>query len=377
MTKTRALAPTKAAFAPPYRPSWVDRLTTFVDRLPGPPWACYLGLGVVLYLATAGVQWAAGTHPFGIVGRDDAITAFLAPYALGMMHYLDRSAVAAIRSFRPALRGGQPTYDRLAYIFTTLPARLALTGAVVISLAGLGLVLGASYGLARLISSTPIAGGNLAPALREGYTALFDIGASPASYAVTTGMLLLNWWVGGTLVLHTVRRLFLVARIYRRHTNVDLFRQGPLYALSRLTAQTTAGAVLVVYGLATVPSYMTTPFGGVTLALIVVLAFASFALPLVGIHRVLAGEKDRLLEGISDRLRSVGAELHHRIDRKAYRGMDELNKALAGLEIERNMIGAMPTWPWQPETLRTVLIALLLPVAVWLAQMLLQRLLGT
>jgi hypothetical protein len=188
-------------------------------------------------------------------------------------------------------------------------------------------------------------------------------------------VLALNWWTGGTLVLHTIRRLILVARIYKRHTNVDLFRQGPLYALSRLTAQTTIGAVFVVYSIATVPTYMATRVGYVTVAMIVVLAFASFALPLVGIHRVLASEKDRLLEGISDRLRSTGAELHRRIDQNLYRGMDELNKAMAGLEIERNMIAAMPTWPWQPDTLRTLLIALLLPVVVWVTQVLLQRVL--
>ena len=104
-----------------------------------------------------------------------------------------------------------------------------------------------------------------------------------------------------------------------------------------------------------------------------VLAFASFALPLVGIHSALAAEKERLQEGISDLLRSAGAELHLRINRKAYKGMDELHKALAGLEIERNMIGAMPTWPWQPETFRWVLAAMILPVAIWVIQLLLQR----
>jgi hypothetical protein len=360
-------------FTPPYYPSWVDRLTAFVDRLPGPPWAFYLGLAVVIFLASAGVQWADGTHPFAVIGRDDILGAVLTPYALGLMHYLDRSAVAAIRSFRPALRGGEATYQRLAYIFTTLPARLALTGTLLISLAGLALVLAASYALTRAVSSAPFGAESLLTVLNRGYMALFDIGPSPGSLAVTTAVLLLNWWTGGTLILHTVRRLLLVGRIYRRHTEVDLFRQGPLYALSRLTAQTTVGSVVVVYGIATVPSYMATPYGGVTVAWIVVLAFASFALPLVGIHSALAAEKERLQEGISDLLRSTGAELHLRINRKAYQGMDEIHKALASLEIERNMIGAMPTWPWQPETFRWVLAAMILPIAIWVIQLLLQR----
>ena len=232
---------------------------------------------------------------------------------------------------------------------------------------------GAAYVLSMAVSSAPFGAEGFLTVINRGYVALFDIGPSPVSYVVTTMVLLLNWWTGGTLILHTLRRLFLVARIYRRHTDVDLFRQGPLYALSRLTAQTTVGAVVVVYGMATVPSYMATPYGGVTVALIVVLAFASFALPLVGIHGALAAEKERLLEGISDLLRSAGAELHVRIHRKTYKGMDELNKALAGLEIERNMIGAIPTWPWQPETFRWVLAAMVLPLVIWVVQLLLQR----
>ena len=368
----------RSMFTPPYYPSWVDRLTAFVDRLPGPPWGYYFGLGMILLLVIVAAQWTAGTNPFEVISRSHLIGALLTPYALGLMHYLDRVAVAAIKSFRPALRGGEAVFQRLAYIFTALPPRLALSGGLLIMLAGLALALGAAYFLPISASLSPIEGGRgPLSVLNRGFVALFAVGPSPAAYGVTAALLVLNWWTGGTLVLHTVRRLFLVARIYRRHTNVDLFRQAPLYALSRLTALTTIGSVLVVYGIATVPSYMATPFGGVTVALIVVLSFASFALPLLGIHRALAGEKDRLLEDISDRLRSAGDELHRRIDRKAYKGMDEIHRALAGLEIERNMIGAMPTWPWQPDTLRTLLIALLLPVAVWVAQVLLQRVLGS
>ena len=53
--------------------------------------------------------------------------------------------------------------------------------------------------------------------------------------------------------------------------------------------------------------------------------------------------------------------------------MDERHKALAGLEIERNMIAAMPTWPWQPETFRWVLAAMILPGLIWVIHRLLQR----
>ena len=358
-------------FVPPYAPSWVDRFTDWVDRLPGPPWAYYLAWAVVFFLLITGVQWSAGTYPVGTLKGSHAIAAFITPYAIGLIHYLDRIAGPAMQVFRPAMRGDESLHQHLTYVLTTLPPRSALTAGLALLIAGMIVAAGAAF-----LQPSAAAGSDAWMRLEVGFRILFEVGATPASYIVTLGFLVLNWWVGGTLVLHTVRRLSLVPRIYRRHTNVDLFRQGPLYALSRLTAQTMIGDLILLYALASVRTYISQPLGGGTITVFTTLALASFALPLVGVHRVLAGEKERLLEGIADRLHDAGQELHRRIQAGRYRGMDELNKALAGLEIQRNMIAAIPTWPWHPETLRTLLAALLLPLIVWLIQSVLQRLLG-
>jgi len=97
--------PATPAFVPPYAASWVDRSTAWIDRLSGPAWAYYLVWGVVMYLLISAVQWSAGTYPLGTFSRVHAVGAFLAPYAIGLIHYLDRSARTAMKSFRPALRG--------------------------------------------------------------------------------------------------------------------------------------------------------------------------------------------------------------------------------------------------------------------------------
>ncbi|HET7011182.1 MAG TPA: hypothetical protein VFI11_10435 [Anaerolineales bacterium] len=354
-------------FVPPYYPSWVDRLTQRIDRFPGPAWAFYLVTGLLAYLLISMVQWSAGTYPVGTFSRVHAVGAFLTPYALGLMHYLDESASASMKAFRPALRADE-SYPSLAYILTTLPPRAAWWSGIASVAVGLGLVLTAIVLLPHPASQA----GGLAP-LTVGFAHIFEVSPTPLSYAVTLALLVVNWFVGGALILHTVRRLTLVARLYRRHTNVDVFRQGPLYALSRLTAQTTIGAAVVLYGIASVPTYTEQLPGQVMVAAIALLAAASFASPLLGVHRVLATERDRLMEGISDRLRVAGDELHRRIDQRQYKGMDELHKAVAALEIERNMIAAMPTWPWQPDTFRWVLAAMILPVVIWVVQLLLER----
>ena len=57
-------------------------------------------------------------------------------------------------------------------------------------------------------------------------------------------------------------------------------------------------------------------------------------------------------------------------------GMDALNKALSSLELVHNGLQRISSWPWQSETVRWVVAALLFPVIVWLMQWVLQRILG-
>jgi hypothetical protein len=105
-------------------------------------------------------------------------------------------------------------------------------------------------------------------------------------------------------------------------------------------------------------------------------AVATFLFPLLGIHRHLAREKDRMLHEAGTRLEAGVAELHRRMDGNELARMDDLNKALASLEIERAALERVPTWPWERGTVRSLVAALLLPVAVWLVQLLLGQALG-
>jgi hypothetical protein len=71
------------------------------------------------------------------------------------------------------------------------------------------------------------------------------------------------------------------------------------------------------------------------------------------------------------------AESHKRLDEGHVESIGELNTALSGLEMQRNAIMAIPTWPWQPETVRLLITALALPLGLWIAQYVLQRALGS
>ncbi len=47
------------------------------------------------------------------------------------------------------------------------------------------------------------------------------------------------------------------------------------------------------------------------------------------------------------------------------------------MEARQTALSKVPTWLWQPETVRWLVTALVLPLALWIAQYVLQRVLGT
>src|SRR5260221_450841 len=107
-----------------YPPSWVDRFTAWVDQLTAPVWAFYLVLWLVLYLIEFATQWTSGAtgtlYPFHL------LFAGAIPFYVGLIHYLDRTADAALSRFQPVLDCSAAEYAEVRYRITTLPARPTL-----------------------------------------------------------------------------------------------------------------------------------------------------------------------------------------------------------------------------------------------------------
>ena len=106
------------------------------------------------------------------------------------------------------------------------------------------------------------------------------------------------------------------------------------------------------------------------------MALAVFVWPLLDAHRILVADKDRRLEDSATRFESALDDLHQRLDEGRLEGMDDLHKAIASLEMEREALDGIPTWPWPPETMRLLITALAMPLALWIVQYVLQRLLA-
>jgi hypothetical protein len=375
---TKGTAPqAPETFIPPYPPSWFDRFTVWVDRLPGPAWAYYLILAVFLVLEINVVQWVEGAYPFGTFYFAHVFIGVSLPYFLGLMHYLDKAAASAMDSFRPLLslpKAGarssardRSTFADLSYQLTTLPRRPAL----------LATLAGAAFTAVALLGDPTSGSGS-------GYLA-GTAGTPLATASVLVAFIPINVLL--VLILyHSVHQLTQVSRIYTKHARINVYQLQSLYALSLPGAYTALGLIVFVYGLwasTRAPEGMAAQGNaiGVGIAIGVSLFFAAiavaaFAWPLWGAHRRLVKEKEARLADVYVRFEAATHELHRRLDSGRLAHMDDLNKAVATLEIEQNTLRKIATWPWQPGAVRAVVAALLLPVALWAIERLLARVVG-
>jgi hypothetical protein len=336
----------KASPGLPYPASWVDHLTDAIDRLPGPAWAFYLVLLAGVALLINGADWIAGQDPPGTFDPAQSSYAVYGVYMLALIHYLNREAGSKIESFRPALDLGAAEYERLRYEVTTLPARQG-------ALAGL---LGVAIVALLYASDPPDAVDALQPAV---------LVATVVAEALTIGIL-------AVLIYHTIHQLRLVSRIHALASRIDLFDPAPLYAFSNLTARTGIGLVLLIaYGFLIDPTINIVAV--VLTGLVSVVAAAAFVLPLRGMHQRLVVEKERLQLQADQRFKATLADLHRSVDERDLSVADGLNKTLTSLQLERDALARIPTWPWQAATLRAFVSVLLVPIVIWMIIRLLER----
>ncbi|MDQ5823051.1 MAG: hypothetical protein M3441_02435 [Chloroflexota bacterium] len=343
-----------AVVRPPYRAGWLDRLFAWVEQLPFPAWVFYLVCWLPLILAESIIKWIDGAYPVGTVFPIHAVHTGLPLYVLATAHYLDNLAADKMQAFRSVFVGDETTYERLRYELTTIPARGAL----------LATLIGAAGG--ALVSML------LPPSITQAQK-LFTSQAATLLEVTTITVL---WALLATVMYRTVRQLHLVSRIYAQHTRIDLFRLGPLYAFSTLTARTALSIMFALYVWFAVdpsPLLANVPFAG-AVAVFGLAAIVTFARPLLVLHELLAQEKRRLQDENGEQIKHIVAELHRRAGAGEYGQAAQIEAVVNSLVAEREVLEKLRTWPWETETARLVITAALLPMLLWLIQRLLERL---
>jgi hypothetical protein len=339
-----------------YQASWVDRFTDWTERLPGPVWAYYLGIGLLLFVIQVIIVWVEGAFPFGKIDIAQLFLAAAIPYMLVLIRFFDLRANIALTKMQSVLKTSDEELTALEYRITTLP--------------GIPTILASLVGISCIFLLEAISG--------EPYR-LEALDVFPFSSIIFRILYFILWGVFGIFVYHTFHQLNLIGKIYTQYTRINLFRMKTLFAFSNLTALSALGlAVLPIGFLISNPlATWSEPVVFVTVLSIQIISLGIFIWPQWGIHRLQVEEKDRLLEDANQRFEAMIGILHQKVDEGKLDGAMDMNMTVSSLQAEIKAIESIPTWPWKPETLRLLVTALAFPLGVWLIQLILERFFGS
>ena len=335
-----------------YTPSWIDRLTAWVEHLPGPSWSYYLGLSIILLLVQSVILWVEGAIPIGTFNPAQVFISGVLAFFLVLFYYLDEQAATAVEILRPALTIGEERYQEMGFRLTTLPSWPTLFA----SLTMLAIAL-----LSELINETYYPE-TLIP--------------FPISAMLFRILYLIGWFLFGAFMYHTIHQLRLINYIYTKYTKVNLFRMKPLYAFSNLSALTAGSLAVIIYGFLIVNPNVDRSDPAILIWVFVFLstALVTFIWPQLGMHRLQDAEQERCLDEAYLRLQATITDLHQQLDDGNLERMEDLNFAISSLEVEINTLKRIRTWPWEPETLQILITALAFPLGLWIIQFIVERL---
>lgn len=330
----------------PYRLSWIDRFNNWVGKLPVPPWVIYGGLAIGLILVQVLFLLLDGGHHTQVLLPLIIFNGLSMPFLLGLIHLLDDQAVAALDSMRPVLEMTEAEFDEFQYKLSNMPSRPTL-------LAGLATLV--SYVLLELLW--------IAPAR---FAALEQLPTFAIIFQIIDKV---PAFLFGGFFYHTIRQLRLVNTVNSNYTRISLYNLGPLQAFSKLTASTAVGLVFGILGWMVLnPDLLADPVSLAFAASYTVLATIIFVWPLWGVHRLMQTEKEKALHELDLRFEAAFERLNQLVHDDDYASTETLNSTIASLDIQYRKTGAIPTWPWRPETARFALTAIALPLILTILQ---------
>jgi len=329
-----------------FEPSWIDRFDNWVGRLPVRARIVYVLLGIALILVQILFLGLDGGLDAGELVPIILFNGLSIPFLLGLIQLLDKQALTALNTMRPALDLSEQEIGRYGYQLSTMP----FLGPLLAGLATTAITI-----LTPLATTAPIR-----------YAALEQLPLFSVVFHIVDKS---SAFLFGVVLYHTIRQLSLVDTINSRHIRVNLFDLKPLRAFSRLAASTALGLVVFVYLWMFInPELLADPLILGYALLFTALAVAVFVWPLWGAHRVMQAEKERALQENDLRFEALFAAFNRLMDEGDYAAAENLNGAIASLDVQHQRISAIPTWPWRSETAQIALTAIALPLLLMIVQ---------
>lgn len=329
-----------------YKPSWIDNINHWFEKLPGAPWISYTACGLILVT----VQFLFLLFEGGLQYREllpiITFNGFLIPFLMALIYFLDNKAKTALNSMKPALGMTGAQVGEFQYKLSNMPARSPLiAGGILLLLVILMEQLWIAPFRYAALDQLPI------------FTIIFQIIDKVSAFLL------------GIFIYHTIRQLRLVTIINSNYLAVNLFNLRPSRAFSTLTAATAIGIIIAVYGWMFInPELLADPVSLGFVGFISLLAAVVFALPLYGVHKLIMQEKERRLQRLDTEFESIFSRFNKTLREADFSAAERFNGTIASLDIQRSRIAAIPTWPWQLETARSVSAAIFIPLLLSLLQ---------
>lgn len=337
----------------PYAASFFDHYFDWVDRLPIPVWLYYGLLYIASVILVELPFWVAGALPWARVDLAGLVGGIWVPLESGTMHYLDHLGARQIEKLRSSLGLDPDSYSVLRYRIQTMPQRpvLLLTGLLLVG----------------VLTVAILSPGTFAPE-----------GASAAVGWLGAVSFFFGYITSPGYIFHIFHQLRVVRKAYEQVEDINLFNLGPLHSLSVVTAQTGmaiflllalnyANNIALAGGEVSLLPAVIFPSVGITLVILV------FLLPLLDIRGRIQEKKEDLLKQNGEVLQDSMQELQKRMARRELNEVPELQDGINALVLVGKQLENISPWPWNPDTLRSFLSAILLPIFLFIVQQVLSR----
>lgn len=342
---------------PLYAPSWVDRLIDWIRELPLPAWLFYVFLYLVAALAMHAMVWIDRVVPLGQIQFEWLFNGIWVAISLAFIHMLESTADRAVDQFATLVPKKRKQLEIYRYRMTTMPAKPVFWMTLVMAVI-LGVVVVEQPSVYYEGLSNPL-------------TIIMGIIMLGFSYSLAPVLFYQGW-----------RLLKNVTEAYNLVDNLNIYHQQPLYSFSGLTLQASLFWILLAnLGLLNLVLTARDKTAETVInygldVLLLLLAFATFLVPLWGTHQRLVRAKQDVLQENSLQIDKAQRKLYRAIDKESNADITKYDNAISSLYRVRTQLKAAPTWPWAAGTLRNFLSAVFLPLIVWALQLFLARYLG-
>jgi hypothetical protein len=331
-------------------PVWLYRFLAWVRK--GPFSGGFFAVALFLLGGSAShwAAWQSGGLPKYQFDTELLFPALWLPSNILFWIWLDKQAHAAIYSF---IKGHGGSEQQAKKTYTDFISIGELSGAIL-------LVAGIAFGLPDAAARASAYG------IKQ-----------PLSILVASILPLLGGILEVMSVFRLIRQLILVNKLYAGVSKVNLFNLWPIYALSRYGY--TIALVFVVVTILIDVVFTALGAGGIGLSYIMytlVLSLIIFLAPLFGINRRLRNEKQKVLARLGSEIDSVYQESEAAVRSRKFSQVANLRAVGAATREQMDSVTKIATWPWNPGSIRNLLLPVLLPLFIAVLQRYLLSALG-